>query len=96
MHSQHGGRGAPLLKLKPMQLGMLPKAAALKPHLTIKPVDVRQHSKDRDSLCQSSANSLRNLLKASGVVKQGKFQFKLYHCLLLGGSPFDCLLWEGL
>lgn len=45
------------------------KAAVLEPHLTIKPVDVRQHSKGRDSLCQSSANSLGNLLKAAGVAK---------------------------
>lgn len=69
MHSQHGGRGASLPKLKHMQLGMLAKAAVLEPHLTIKPVDVRQHSKGRDSLCQSSANSLGNLLKAAGVAK---------------------------
>lgn len=52
-----------------MQLGVLAKAAVLEPHLTIEPVDVRQHSKGRDSLCQSSANSLGNLLKAAGVAK---------------------------
>lgn len=69
MHNQHGGQGAPLPKLRHMHLGMLAKAAVLESHLTIKSVDVRQHSKDRDSLCQSCANNLGNLLKAAGVAK---------------------------
>lgn len=51
------------------QLGMLAKAAVLEPHLTITVVEVRQHSKGRDCLHQSSANSQGILLKAAGAAK---------------------------
>lgn len=75
LHSQQGGRGAPLPKLKHMQLGMLAKAALLQPHPAFKPVGVRQRSKVRDSLCQSSANSLGNMVKAAGAAKQGSLSW---------------------
>lgn len=69
LHSRHRARRASPPKLQYTHLGMMAKAAVLEPHLTLKVVNARQHSKSRDSLCQSGANSKGNLLKTTGVAK---------------------------
>lgn len=48
---------------------MLVKAAVLEPYLTTTVIEVRQCSKGRDCLHQSSANSQGILLKAAGAAK---------------------------